>query len=345
MRSSWRAALGILLSAALLWWVLRDVPFAKIMGHVRDANVALLLLSGVVATCIFPLRAIRWRPILDPVAPGLPFGVLFRPVTIGIMVSNVVPGRAGELARPYALTRETPRVPFTAAVASVAVDRVFDAAILLTLMFGAMLDPRFAPTATIFDRPVSSFAERGLLAAGIVWAALLLLVFFPAPFLVPARRMAGLVSPRFGDQVHRWLVSFVHGLSVLRSPTRFAAVLWWTLLHWLVNALSYWIAFRAFGLDAPFSAALFIQAVIAIGVALPQAPGFWGGFELLAQASLAVYGVPKELALAWGFSYHFVSFIPITLIGAVYFARLGMHFGDFRGTGPAPDPSADRTPA
>src|SRR5687768_6937133 len=107
MRSGWRAALGILLSAALLWWVLRGVPFARIMANVRDANVALLLLSGAVATCIFPLRAIRWRPILDPVAPGLPFGVLFRPVTIGIMVSNVVPGRAGELARPYALTRET----------------------------------------------------------------------------------------------------------------------------------------------------------------------------------------------------------------------------------------------
>jgi len=320
---------------------LRDLPFAVVMGHVRAANVGLLVLSAVVATCIFPLRAIRWRHILDPVAPGLPFRVLFPPVAIGIMVSNVVPGRLGELARPYALTRETTRVPFTAAVASVAVDRVFDAAILLTLMFGAMLDPRFAPTATLFDKPIAAYAQRGLFAAGLLWLALLVLVFFPAPFLRGARRAAAIVSPRFAERVHHWLESFVRGLSVLRSPGRFAAVLWWTLLHWLVNALSYWIAFKAFSMDAPFSAALFIQGVIAIGVSVPQAPGYWGGFELLARASLAVYGVPEGVAYAWGFAYHFASFIPITLIGAAYFGRLGMHFGELR-TPPAAEPSGAR---
>lgn len=338
MTLGWRAALGILLSAALLWWALHDVPFAIVLGHLRAANLPLLLLGAAVATCIFPIRARKWRPILDPVAPNLPFGVLWRPTAIGMMVSNVIPGRAGELARPFALTRETPRVPFTAAVASVAVDRVFDAAVLLTLMFAAMLDPRFVSGASVGGESVADFARGGLVFAAIAWAGLYALVFFPEPVLRATDRIAGLASPRFAKRVRGWLEAFVRGLTVLRSPRRFMQVLGWTLLHWLVNALSFWIAMRAFSIDAPFTATLFLQALIAIGVSIPQAPGYWGGFELLAQIGLAMYAVPKELALAWGFGYHFVSFIPITVIGAVYFARLGMKMGELTAAGSAERP-------
>lgn len=344
MKLGWRAALGILLSAALLWWVLRDVPFAVVLAHVRQANVPLLLLSSVVGTLIFPLRAVRWRPILDPVAPGLPFRVLFPPVAIGIMVSNVVPGRVGEIARPLALTRETDRVPFSAAIASVAVDRVFDAVIILTLMLAGMMDPAFAPGARVAGRTAGEVARGGLVLAVALWVALYLMVFFPAPVERLVRAVARPLSARFEERIVDWYRSFVQGLSVLRSPGRFAAVLWWTLVHWLVCALSYWIAFLALGLDLSFGAALFLQGLIAIGVAVPQAPGFWGGFEALAAAGLAVYGVSQERALAWGFAFHFVSWLPITAIGIFYFGRLGMRFGELRRPDAAPPAPRGGTP-
>src|SRR5919202_2162271 len=140
MKFGWRGALGIALSVAALWWTLRRVDFGKVLADIRGADALLLTLSTVAATAIFPLRARRWRPILHSVAPDLPFAPLWRATAIGMMVSNVMPARAGELARAYALARETPRVPFTAAFASIAVDRVFDAAVILLLMFVAMLD-------------------------------------------------------------------------------------------------------------------------------------------------------------------------------------------------------------
>ena len=148
MKIDWRGLLGLALSALLLWWTLHDEPLHEVWRAIASANVPLLLFATVVATCIFPLRARRWRPILDPVAPNLPFGPLWRATAIGMMVNNVVPARAGELARAYALTRETgrnglPAVPFPTAFASLAVDRLFDAVVVLALMFGAMLDPAF----------------------------------------------------------------------------------------------------------------------------------------------------------------------------------------------------------
>jgi hypothetical protein len=34
--------------------------------------------------------------------------------------------------------------------------------------------------------------------------------------------------------------------------------------------------------------------------------------------------------VSWGLGYHILSFIPITLIGLYYFARLDLRFSDFK---------------
>ena len=141
MRLNWKSALGIVLSAGLLVWTLHDESPAEIWMSISQSNVPLLIFAALVATAIFPLRAIRWRIILDPTAPGLPFGALWRSIAIGMMVNNIYPARLGEVARAYALTRETKRVRLTGAVASLAVDRVFDAVTLMLLLVSAMLAP------------------------------------------------------------------------------------------------------------------------------------------------------------------------------------------------------------
>ena len=83
--------------------------------------------------------------------------------------------------------------------------------------------------------------------------------------------------------------------------------------------------FKAVGVTLPYSAALFLQTLIALGVALPSAPGFFGVFEKFATVGLGIYGVSATQATSWAIGFHILSFIPITLIGMWYFARLGLH--------------------
>jgi hypothetical protein len=127
------------------------------------------------------------------------------------------------------------------------------------------------------------------------------------------------------------LVAFASGLSVLRSPSRFASVFLWTLAHWLVNALAFWIAFKAVGIEASYFAALLVQGVIVISVALPQAPGFFGVFEAAAKWTLvSVYAIGADRAITWAIGFHLLSFIPITAIGGWYFVRMGLRLGQIR---------------
>lgn len=324
MKGKLRSIIGIALSAVLLWWTLRDVSLAVVWGELQKANLPLLVFAAVMGTVIFPIRALRWRTILNPIAKvGL--GPLWRATAIGMMVNNVVPARAGEIARAFALTRESP-IPFSSALASLAVDRIFDALTVLLLASVAMLDPGFPVNATIAGQPLSSWAAGSGMIVIIAMAGLYSLVFFPRVLVQLFELFARKVAPSIEEKGRTALLSFSEGLSVLRHPGHFLAVLGWAILHWLVNAFAFWVGMKAVGIDIPYSAVLFIQALIALGVAVPSAPGFFGLFEKLAVVSLGLFAVSAKAATSWAIGYHILSFIPITVIGAYYFASLGLKF-------------------
>ena len=329
MRISWRSALGILLSVTLLVWTLRGVSLSAVWAELAGSNLALFLASAVASTLIFPLRAIRWRIILEPVAPALPLAPLWRSIAIGGMVNNLVPARAGEIARAYALTRETP-VSFASALASLAVDRLFDMVVLLLLGVASVLDPAFPRGARVAGQSLGHLAQGSVVLVVLLIVGLYLLAIFPSQLVRAFEIFVRKVTPAVEERGKNALLRFSAGLSVLKSPGRFAAVLAWTIAHWLVNALAFWLGFRAVGLHLGFSAALFLQMLIAVGVALPSAPGFFGVFEKFATVGLALYGVAATAATSWAIGFHILSFIPITLIGIYYFSRLGLSFRELR---------------
>ena len=328
MSARWRSALGIALSVGLLIWTLRDIDPAKAWSILRDSNYWWFAAASLFGTLIVPLRAIRWRVILAPVAPDLPYSLLWRATAIGVMGNNVLPARAGEFARAYALSRETDRVSFATAFASLAVDRVFDAFVVLLLMLVAITAPGF-PDLLLAGHHVRDYVLGGAIVATIALGILYLLVFFPERLIVVFEWLVRRVAPRFEERGREALRNFASGLGVLRHPRRFFAVLLWTLAHWLLNGLAFWCAFEAVGITAGFGGALLLQGLIAIGVAVPSAPGFFGVFESIGRAGLGLYGVDPTVAASWAIGFHLLTYVPITVIGMYYFVELGLHFRDF----------------
>jgi uncharacterized protein (TIRG00374 family) len=164
----------------------------------------------------------------------------------------------------------------------------------------------------------------------------MLLALIPRRLIALWDVLAGRVAPRFAARGRGLLEAFASGLGVLKDPGRFLLVLGWTMLQWLVNALSFWIAFKAVGIAAPMSAAIFLQSLLALAVAIPSAPGFFGFFETVARGALAVYAIDGSVAVSYAIGYHVLSFTPITLIGLWYLSRMGLRFRDFGTAAPAP---------
>ena len=179
MKFSWRSAVGIALSVALLVWTLRGVSLLAVWHELEGSNLPLFIAAAIAATLIFPLRAYRWRIILQPVSPNVPMGPLWRSLAIGAMVNNLIPARAGEIARAYALTRET-SVSFASALASLAVDRLFDMVVLLGLGVAALLDPAFPRGARVAGQTLGHLAQGSIVIVVLLVLSLYLLAFFPA---------------------------------------------------------------------------------------------------------------------------------------------------------------------
>src|SRR4051812_49922516 len=96
----------------------------------RTANH--LYLAGVVAITVvtYFLRAWRWGNLLAPLA-RVPLRDLFPATAVGFMTALLVP-RAGEVVRPYLISRRYP-IRTSAGFASIILERLLDLITVLTL--------------------------------------------------------------------------------------------------------------------------------------------------------------------------------------------------------------------
>lgn len=323
MKLDWRAVLGIAISVLLLWWVLRGVDVQAVWAGIRGMHVGWFTAAIAVTTAGFALRALRWGVLLTPLRAHTSFRSRFAAVTIGFMGNNLLPARAGEFARVFAFSRMEP-VTVSGALGSLVVERFLDGVMILTLLAVVLLSPGFPSEVTVGGRPVGDAVGGASLILLGVMTPVLLVLFWPKGVIRMAERLtARIPSPR-ADAVVKGLEAFLDGLRALRDPRLLLPALAWSLVFWLWHSWSFWLGFRAFGIDADFKAALFLNAVLAFFVAVPSSPGFFGTFHAGAVVGLTVYGVPEDRILSFAFGQHLGGFIPVTLIGLWYTWRLGL---------------------
>lgn len=319
--------LGLFITVGLLWWALRDVSIPQMLGHLRSANPWWLAAAAAAATGTFVLRAARWRVLLLPALEGSSFDSRFSAVCIGFMANNLLPARLGEFARAYVFARRE-RVSMSATFASLVVERLLDAVVLVLFLLPAvwladLSDPGSAATLRHLATLAVAIVAIGFVVLGV-------LVRVPDRLLRLSHAAAHRLLPRAAaDRITSVVASFIAGLGSLRHGHLFMRVFAWTGLVWLWNGFSFFLGFLAFGLSEPgFSGALLLQSIIGFAVSVPSSPGFFGPFEAAARLALSSFGIAPSLILSFAVSYHITSFIPVTLLGLWYAHRLGISLSE-----------------
>jgi glycosyltransferase 2 family protein len=321
----------LVVTVLLLAWALHGVDARAVLGHMQRADPLLFAAAIALATATFPLRTARWRVILRD-ADGRPFSwtPLWHATAVGFMANNVLPARAGEFARAYLAKRQLP-VPFTTALASIGVERIFDGLLMVALLAAAVASPSFPHDATVGGATLSQIAFWAAALFSVVLVVALLVAHRPAPWLGVLTRVLNTTLPaRQAARLLRVAEHLVAGLAVLKSPARFATVTAWSLVLWTVNGLSFAVCFRAFGLPVPWQGAFLLQGLIGFGVALPSSPGFFGPFEAVTRITLGLYGIGADQAVSYAVAYHLGGFLPITLLGLYSLSRAQVRLGELR---------------
>jgi glycosyltransferase 2 family protein len=325
----WKALVGILISGVLLYVTFRRMDLAEVARNLRAVDVPLFVLSAAIATAGFWIRAWRWRAILEPVAV-VPFRSRFAAVTIGFMGNNLLPARVGEFLRAYSLSRME-SVSLVASFASLVIERLFDAVLVISLLFFAMSLPDF-PAVTLGEGArYAAYARGAAVLVAVAVGLLFALVLMPRRAVAVAERVVGVLPAAVRRPIVDALEAFLTGVAILREPVLMLRTTAWSLVLWLVNALGFWVAFRAFGLPLPFTAAIFFQSAIALAVSVPSGPAFVGVYHGAAVFVLVnMWGAPAADAGAFAVGFHIAGFIPVTAIGLYYAWRTGLSFGEIR---------------
>lgn len=322
--------MGLSVSLLLLWWALHDVGPAQALTHARRAHWFLFALSVAVATSVFPLRALRWQYLLEPDGAPPRFGALWDATAIGFMANNLLPARAGELARAYA-ARRLAGIRFSQAVGSLAVERVIDGVVLLALMALALALGGISENTAIAGVSLYRIAIGAAVVFGPALTVAFWLVHRPRESLGVVRRLAAKLLPQSaGIRVASVVEGVLSGLEALRSGRRFFWVIIWSLVHWVAGGLAYWLAFRAFAIDVHWTAAFLLQSLVAFGVAIPSSPGFFGPFEAVVRVTLGIYGIEASQAVSYAVAYHLAAFMPVTLLGLWSLSRAHLHLAELK---------------
>jgi len=311
-------AIGLALSAFLLWLSLRSLDLAQVGRALATANWVWFLPICGLTLLAFWLRAVRWGWLLHSVKP-IGVGSLFSATMIGFAANNLLPARLGELVRPWAIgTRE--RISRSSAFATIIVERVVDMFCVL-ILFGValVLHP--------FPRMVQ---DAGIVALGVNLLLLLALVAIernPAQ----AERAAGWVErrapARFAPKAASLLRNFSGGLGVFRHGS---GLLWVTVhsaLMYVVTAAGLQACMLAFGMNVPWYAGIVLLVITAFGMMIAPTPGYLGAIQYACVLGLSLFGIDRAIGFSFSLYYHLTQFLPITVVGLIYLGRAGLSLG------------------
>jgi glycosyltransferase 2 family protein len=296
------------LTLILVYLALRDVDLHAVENALVESSYWWCIPSLVSLALAVFIRAVRWqllfsretRPPLLPVTSAL---------LIGTMINNLLPARAGELARIIVL-KERAGTARAEAGATVALERVYD---LLSLLLVFFVVYPWLPSLTWLRAAV--FLALAV-TASLVVVVVTLALYGDRPLRHLARRLA-----RFSflpaERLDAAAANLGNGLRGARSLQVAIVALALGFLSWLVVGLSFSFLMIGFGLGNAILAGLLVTVAVNLAGILPTLPAGFGIFEAATIAALAAYGVPTADALSYALVAHALHFLPYVLVGVI----------------------------
>ncbi|HEV2829283.1 MAG TPA: lysylphosphatidylglycerol synthase transmembrane domain-containing protein [Pyrinomonadaceae bacterium] len=312
-----------LIAVLIIWWFGRGLNWAEVKQTVWQSDWRLLTAAIGVSCLVYALSASRCRALLEPFASARWLDVFIATI-IGI-VAMFIAGRAGDGVRALMITSRDRRVPPSASLVTVVLERLCDIGIVITL-FGLNL-LWLSPPAGRED----TFAHLR-----VVGAVLLLGILSGVACLWLFQRKADAILPWLGRRGKYWTGPVVYArrliirvfeqlaksLRVFVDLRELAIVVGWTVLLWCVNAVTIWLVLKAFGLTFGFSHSVFVMGWTLVGSLLPTPGGAAGAYHAATAAALVVLGADRDQAAAVAIVLHLVGYTP-ALLFAFYFIMKG----------------------
>lgn len=286
-----RLAVGLLAGVGC-FLLIGSVDLSSTAEILRSANFHDIAVALVWNLLFYVTRGGRLWLLIRGVSQQIALVDATRISAIGILLSSVYPG-LGEAARFTLLRRHSIALP--QAVAVVVAERVIDTTALVALLIVGLL--------------VSPIPVPALAGHVYQWLQTAIVILVSAVFILGLLWIVG-TSQYFSalarsrvKSVAKHILVFLNtlrdsGIIVLRDPTLCLSVLVTTLVAQLLIAIVAWTAFGAFGVQAPFAAALTLVVLLSLGLGFLPSPLGVGLYQVVGLTVLGGFTSDHAVAIA-----------------------------------------------
>jgi len=303
-------AAGFAVSIVSLFLAFRKFDYGELGRDVEHLIWPWVLLGVAFELVTYVVDGWRWLVILSP-AEQPSMLQCTRATFIGIFANDVLLLKAGELIRPYVLTRWA-GVPLSLSFTSAAIERIMDGIAMVSLFYLTSLDVPNLP----WELRDSMFVFAVIV--GSVTAVFLLVLFYRTH----AHRVVS------GG---KWTCKFIHLLEEIHLLGNWRTLgigFALTFLYFLCQFLAMFCFARAFNFDFGLKDSAFVLLVIRFVTLVPAAPGNLGVFQRAGEFGLHLLMVEPFNAKSFALIAYFFITAPPMVVGAIAVMLTGMSIGE-----------------
>ena len=308
------------LGLLLVWFSVKDIDgesWQQIRDSLREAQF--ILFVPVVFILLFShfIRALRWRLLMEPMGYQPNKANTFFAVMIGYLANQVFP-RLGEVLKCTLLARYE-KIPADKLVGTIILERLIDAICLLVVfgitlliqpgLYGRLLSGVFQGEAATSD--TNGIPYLGLIIAGLVFLAIFIWM--------------RIKRKTFGDLValFRKIASRVwQGLTTIRHLKKRSLFIVYTITIWACYLSGGYIGFFALRETSVYGVREAFTVLSAGSIGMIITPGGIGGYALLIERTMMLYGLSQPIAAAFGWLLWIAQTLIILIGGLASFALL-----------------------
>ncbi|MTI31530.1 lysylphosphatidylglycerol synthase transmembrane domain-containing protein [Xanthovirga aplysinae] len=308
--------ISLTVALGLMWYIFRDLDFSVVLSKLKQLNYGWIALSVIIAISSHYARAYRWNLLLQPLGFQLKTWRTFLAVMSMYFVNLILP-RMGEVSRCGVLKR-TDKVPVTASLGTVVVERLVDFLALLFLLtivlvaeFGRLKSYLLAAFEHTFDKLQDNLNLLFLLAGLVVLGVLGII------FLFTSKRSFLRNNPII-LKVKSFLKDLSLGFTSIGKLQNKAGFWLSTLLIWAAYYLMAYFIIFAYPPTVGLSmwAGLSILVMGGLGMAAPVQGGL-GTYHAMVSGILILYGISEQDGIIFATIMHSAQTLMVLILGGI----------------------------
>ena len=284
--------LSFCVATLCLYFAFNQVNIEDIYKALSNANKAYIFAAFTATFITFILRSLRWKILLDS-PKDIDLQKYISTTHIGYFLNNILPFRAGDIARAKLLSNNSNNIKFSFLVGSLVAEKIIDLWIV-----------------GLFSIFLILFGFNNVL--GLEFTIGILLLYIITSFIIFGNNfLANKIKKQFSITKN-----FFEGyLLVSKNKIKLGSI---SLLLWCSFVAYMYTLLKSLNIDLSFQQYVGITVISSIVTSLPIAPAAIGTYHLAVIYFLTLYGVEIDKSQTAAILLHSVFLLYTIILGYIY---------------------------